>query len=105
MDDERVTIPVQETVSLVSDIFENLGCSGGIAHEVAAHLVDANLCGLESHGLMRTCSTRTSLNQAPVLQQAVTHTVQYDIGIPDHTDDLEIFNDRRTTQTEIFEQA
>ena len=54
MDDERVTIPVQETVSLVSDIFENLGCSGGIAHEVAAHLVDANLCGLESHGLMRT---------------------------------------------------
>jgi uncharacterized oxidoreductase len=54
MDDERVTIPVQEIVSLVSDIFENMGCSVGIAHEVAAHLADANLCGMESHGLMRT---------------------------------------------------
>jgi len=54
MDDERVTIPVQEIVSLVSDIFENMGCSAGIAHEVAAHLADANLCGMESHGLMRT---------------------------------------------------
>ena len=54
MDDERVTIPVQEIVSLASDIFENLGCSAGIAREVAAHLADANLCGMESHGLMRT---------------------------------------------------
>ena len=54
MDDVRVTIPVQEIISLVSDIFEHLGCSAGIAHEVAAHLADANLCGMESHGLMRT---------------------------------------------------
>ena len=54
MDDERVTIPAQEIVSLVSVIFENLGCSAAIAHEVAAHLADANLCGMESHGLMRT---------------------------------------------------
>ena len=54
MDEERVTIPVHEIVSLVSDIFENLGCSAAIAHEVAVHLADANLCGMESHGLMRT---------------------------------------------------
>jgi len=54
MDDERVIIPVPEIVSLVSEIFQRLGCSAGIAHEVAAHLADANLCGMESHGLMRT---------------------------------------------------
>jgi LDH2 family malate/lactate/ureidoglycolate dehydrogenase len=54
MDDERVTVPVLEIVSLVSDIFENLGCSAGIAREIAEHLADANLCGMESHGLMRT---------------------------------------------------
>ncbi len=54
MDEERVTVAVHEIVSLVSDIFESLGCSAAIAHEVAAHLADANLCGMESHGLMRT---------------------------------------------------
>jgi LDH2 family malate/lactate/ureidoglycolate dehydrogenase len=53
MDGERVTVPVHEIVSLVSNIFENLGCSAAIAHEVAEHLADANLCGMESHGLMR----------------------------------------------------
>jgi LDH2 family malate/lactate/ureidoglycolate dehydrogenase len=54
LDDERVTVPVHEIVSRVSDIFENIGCSAGIAREVAEHLADANLCGMESHGLMRT---------------------------------------------------
>ena len=53
-DEDRVTIPVPEIVSLVSDIFQNLGCTEAIAREVAEHLADSNLCGMESHGLMRT---------------------------------------------------
>ena len=53
IDEDRVTIPVPEIVSLVSDIFLSLGCSAAIAKEVATHLADANLCGMESHGLMR----------------------------------------------------
>jgi len=54
MAEKRVTIPVHEIVSLVSNILENMGCSAAIAREVAEHLADANLCGMESHGLMRT---------------------------------------------------
>jgi predicted RNA methylase len=48
IDEDRVAIPVPEIVSLVSDIFLSLGCSSAIAKEVATHLADANLCGMES---------------------------------------------------------
>ncbi len=54
LEEERVVIPVDEIIALVSGIFENIGCSAGVAREVAEHLADANLCGMESHGLMRT---------------------------------------------------
>ncbi len=54
LEEERVVIPTDEIVTLVSGIFENIGCSAEVAREVAEHLADANLCGMESHGLMRT---------------------------------------------------
>jgi hydroxycarboxylate dehydrogenase B len=52
--DERIQIPIKEMIELVSDIFENLGCSSTTAKQIAEHLTDSNLCGMESHGLMRT---------------------------------------------------
>lgn len=51
---DRVTIAVQEAVSLVSGIFRRIGCSADIAQSVALHLANSDLCGMESHGLMRT---------------------------------------------------
>jgi len=54
LDDERISVGVDEIVALVSGIFENIGCSAEVAREVAEHLADASLCGMESHGLMRT---------------------------------------------------
>ncbi len=54
LDDARVTLAVDEVTRLVAAVFENLGCAPAIAREVAEHLADSNLCGMESHGLMRT---------------------------------------------------
>ena len=54
LEEKRVVISVEEIVALVCGIFENIGCSAGVAHEVTEHLADASLCGMESHGLMRT---------------------------------------------------
>lgn len=54
LDGERVTIDVGEAVDKVSKIFKSIGCSAAVAREVAKHLADADLCGVESHGLMRT---------------------------------------------------
>ena len=52
--EDRVVVGVEPIIELVSVIFENIGCSAEIAREVAEHLADSNLCGMESHGLMRT---------------------------------------------------
>jgi LDH2 family malate/lactate/ureidoglycolate dehydrogenase len=54
LEEERVVIPVPEIIALVRGIFENIGCSAEVSREVAEHLADSNLCGMESHGLMRT---------------------------------------------------
>ncbi len=54
LDEARSLVPVAEAVALVSGIFEALGCFPDVARAVAEHLADANLCGMESHGLMRT---------------------------------------------------
>ena len=74
LDDERVTVAVDEIVETVSGIFENIGCSQAVAREVAEHLADANLCGMESHGLMRT------LQYADQFEQAQQQQAQRAIG-------------------------
>ena len=51
--EKRVLIPSKEMSKTLIDIFKGVGCSEGISSEVAAHLVDASLCGVESHGVMR----------------------------------------------------
>jgi len=50
---ERVAVTAAEAVAIVSEIFRRIGCSDDCARQVAEHLADASLCGVESHGLMR----------------------------------------------------
>lgn len=50
----RVTLAADEARSIVESIFRLLGCTPETARAVADHLTDASLCGVESHGLMRT---------------------------------------------------
>lgn len=51
---ERVTVTAEDAISLVSRIFHSIGCAEETALCVAEHLTDTSLCGMESHGLMRT---------------------------------------------------
>ena len=53
LNEERVLVSVDEIVDLVAGIFINMGCDSEVAKQVAEHLADSNLCGMESHGLMR----------------------------------------------------
>ncbi|SDE07368.1 Ldh family oxidoreductase [Ruegeria marina] len=50
----RVPVPAGEADALLVSIFARLGCPPETAQAVAAHLVDTSLCGMESHGVMRT---------------------------------------------------
>ena len=54
LDGERVVVAAEEATDLITGIFRAIGCDGLTAREVAEHLADSSLCGVESHGLMRT---------------------------------------------------
>ena len=50
---ERVAVAAAEAVEIIGEILMRVGCGADAAREVAEHLADASLCGVESHGLMR----------------------------------------------------
>ena len=52
--EDRVLVPVDDIQDTVRKIFTLSGCTGTAADQIARHLTEANLCGMESHGLMRT---------------------------------------------------
>ena len=50
--DKRELVPVKEIKTLVSSVFQKVGCDEDISEFVAEHLVEANLKGVASHGVM-----------------------------------------------------
>ncbi len=50
---DRVEVVATEAAEIVVDIFNRLGCSDDTSRAITEHLIDANLCGMESHGVMR----------------------------------------------------
>ena len=53
LDCDRVEVSSDDAFTKLSAIFRLLGCEEEIAKSVSNHLVDASLCGVESHGVMR----------------------------------------------------
>jgi len=49
----RVSLAGGMVAALLKGILQAKGCAPGIAAEVAEHLMDTELCGVESHGVMR----------------------------------------------------
>ena len=49
----RVVLGGEMVAALLAGILQAKGCAPAIAAEVAEHLVDSELCGVESHGVMR----------------------------------------------------
>lgn len=52
-DGTRVTIAPDRVVELGQRVLTAIGCGQTVARTVATHLVEADLCGVESHGSMR----------------------------------------------------
>ena len=50
---DRIEIAVDHASAIIVDIFNRLGSQNDISLAITEHLIDANLCGLESHGVMR----------------------------------------------------
>lgn len=50
---ERIYVPIDELRRTALAIFAGCGCSDDEAVEVTEHLIDADRCGVESHGIVR----------------------------------------------------
>lgn len=59
-----------ELQQLVSNIFEQAGAPGGHAQIVAKHLVESNLAGHDSHGVMRVSQYVDAMNSGQVVADA-----------------------------------
>jgi len=46
-------LPAEALTSFANQFLQKLGCSPSVAQKVAEHLVDADLCGVYSHGVFR----------------------------------------------------
>ena len=53
-DGDYVDVQAIEAEKMITEIFSILGCPQPNALQVAQHLVDTSLCGIESHGIVRT---------------------------------------------------
>ncbi|MEM8813491.1 MAG: Ldh family oxidoreductase [Pseudomonadota bacterium] len=49
----RVEVTATDAAELIVDVFNRLGCPDDHSRAITDHLIDANLCGVESHGVMR----------------------------------------------------
>lgn len=58
--DERVKIPRREAAGALTAILLSNGCPEDVA-QTAQHLVEADLSGVESHGVMRSCNTSSNI--------------------------------------------
>ena len=50
---DRVNVVADEANAIIVDIFNRLGCPEDHSRAITEHLIDSNLCGMESHGVMR----------------------------------------------------
>lgn len=92
MVEDRVAVAPERAEAVARAMFEAAGMTGAVAAEVAAHLVEADQCGIESHGIVRVLQyTREMLDgtlDAGALPEVVSEggriTVQAHggIGIP-----------------------
>jgi len=49
----RIEVLAEQARVTIVDIFNRLGCHDDTSQAITDHLIDANLCGVESHGVMR----------------------------------------------------
>jgi len=93
LDGPRRRVAADRAAALLTAIFRRLGCPGEAAAEVAHHLTDASLSGVESHGVMRVLQYAGQMRAGaldpaatPCLRQTPTGTTEIDggggIGIP-----------------------
>ena len=82
---KRVAVPEYEASGIVVDIFNRLGCQNEISRAISDHLIDANLCGMESHGVVRVMQYAERMRNGTmrINVQPETRTTEHGMTIVD----------------------
>lgn len=73
----RVEVSAEEAAAVIVDIFNQLGCPAEHSQIITEHLIDANLSGVESHGVMRVMQYAERMQSGEMtidFQPSVTQT-------------------------------
>ncbi len=71
LSEARVPVPVTEAREAAGRTLRLAGCSADTAAEIADHLIDADLCGVESHGIFRALQYADEYRRGYVRADAV----------------------------------
>jgi LDH2 family malate/lactate/ureidoglycolate dehydrogenase len=80
--DRRIHLPVGEALELAEGILVRAGLPADAGRVVAEHLVDAELCGVESHGVVRVIQYDEQLRNGYLDAKARPTLVRNEIGPP-----------------------
>ena len=67
---KRITVPAKDSSRLVKVIFVQIGCSSKTAVQVAKHLIDTILSGMEAHSWMRTLQYVEQFQNGDIIPKA-----------------------------------
>ena len=81
LDGDRVSPGIEQAIDTARAIFQASGCSQIVAERVSRHRVDADLCGVESHGLMRTLQYAQQFADGTLNAAATAEVIARDSGV------------------------
>ncbi|WP_166416749.1 Ldh family oxidoreductase [Cochlodiniinecator piscidefendens] len=80
-DGERISVGCDVAIDTVHRIMELNGCTHEVASEVAEHLVESDLSGVESHGVMRALKYAEFFQNGRMNPRAVAQVVVRENGV------------------------
>ena len=77
---KRIKVEAKEASELIVKIFKKLGCPIDVCKVVAEHLIDANVCGLESHGVMRVLQYADQMQNGDIMVNSKPKVITTETG-------------------------
>ena len=77
---KRIKVEAKEASELIVKIFKKIGCPIDVCKVVAEHLIDANVCGLESHGVMRVLQYADQMQNGDIMVNSKPKVITTETG-------------------------
>ena len=77
----RVDVAAADAAEIIVEIFDRLGNLEEHSRAIADHLIDANLCGMESHGVMRVMQYADRMRDGTMKVGVRTEVRKTDTGV------------------------